>query len=1099
MKPSGESLRIDLSDAAERQAGGPAEAVQSDVGLETAAFTGPIAIQLRDDPQQATVLTHRAGELRVLGAAGTGKTTLLAHLAAQIGAEAGPDRVLGLTSTRGTAREMQADVLEAGPVALAPQVTTAHGLALEVVGRAGLDTHESLLLTAPEQETRIRELLQGGSDVGWPAEWKLALGTRTFTRQVRRAVARLRGLGLAPATVRAWAQAQHHQGWLALANFTEEYLDVLAWEGVTDYQELLLSASRALSGTALADQTWDVVLVDDAQELDHLQWRFLAELGRRTKAIVIAGDPNQAIMGFRGSAPELLTDAGTPLVPVLSGGGPGRQTARTVVLEHTYRGSAPYRETSAAMMQTQSVPGLPASAHAPLLTPVRALEQEQEQEQESSLACQHFESETAQAAHLAQRLVAAHRSGTPWRDMAVLLRSSRSEAPVVLRALREASIPVQTVITDTPLADEPAVATLLRCANIAAAGLADLADADAELLLTSPLIAVEPEACRRLTGWLAADGASSLAQAVRDPAGLADAPKALRQTVQRLLWLGELLQSGHRLVVQERTPAEVLWHFWAGGQHRPGQDSWPDKLQAAALGSGPTSVVAHRELDAVVALFRLAERAPTRWGGHRGLAAFIEEIQTQDIGAEPDLQTETSQASVLVTSVYRARGRQWPLVAIPNISDAQWTAPQVSAGLIRPEDLTPVGLSLLPPVRGPEDRRLLNFAISRASDALWLASHGADGPSVVLQRAGLTFTEVVGFPAAAPTQWQLLHELRGGALSDSAQVRAQAISELHRLAQESADAEPRAFPAANPMAWPGAREWTHSTEPLRPLDEHVQLSPSALSSLSQCQLRWFLERQVKAGPSDNPAAVFGTVIHAAISDLITAAQQGEPVGASKALDRYWAACEHDSQWHADLERGRALSAVERAAGWISERPGRLLSEHAFEAQVPVVLANWSQRSGDGSPSPADAIPTETTDGIRLTGAIDALEVDPAGQGTIWDFKTQGQKTPRAEVAEHLQLQAYQLALQSGDPEAGVDSVQGAGLVHVCVPQGAKNPQRPAQGMQEALTAAGDSHIREQMARSVVSIRTEEFNAEPGKWCRTCVFVDMCPAQRQQKG
>ena len=56
-------------------------------------------------------------------------------------------------------------------------------------------------LTAPEQEVRIREILHGtvsSGSVDWPAEWKPALGTRTFARELRRAVAHARRWGWEP-------------------------------------------------------------------------------------------------------------------------------------------------------------------------------------------------------------------------------------------------------------------------------------------------------------------------------------------------------------------------------------------------------------------------------------------------------------------------------------------------------------------------------------------------------------------------------------------------------------------------------------------------------------------------------------------------------------------------------------------------------------------------------------------------------------------------------------------------------------------------------------------------------------------------------------
>jgi superfamily I DNA/RNA helicase/RecB family exonuclease len=1048
----------------------------------------PSGDPLRETPEpfildvfQDQAVRFRGGELRLLGGGGTGKSSVLAYIAAQLVQESGPNQILGLASSRAAARTWQADVLSVGPTASAPHITTPHALALEIVQQVGLQTKESMLLTAPEQETRIRELLQGGSPVGWPSEWKLALTTRAFARQVRRAVARIRGLGLEPATVRAWAQAQNDQGWVAVANFTQEYLDVLAWEGVTDYQELLLASCRALETSQSPEQRWNAVLVDDAQELDALQWRLLKTLSQRTQTVVIAGDPYQSITGFRGAMPELLTHQSDPLVANTSQSGSGSgQYRTTLVLGCNHRGSAPFREASLGLMRPVGVPGLPDSERMRLLAPIRT---EPAHEHAPKVSAQHYESEAAQAEFLAAKLVVAHKEGVRWRDMAVLLRSSRTEAPVILRALRAALIPVQSAITDLPLAAEPAVATLLRAATVAAAQADALTDDDAEFLLASPLIGLTPEACRSVQRWLDSEPTSGLAAAVRDPVGLAEAPKPMQFAVRRILWLGELLQSGRRLVARERPPAEILWHFWAAGQHRPGQDSWPERLRSAALGAGATAPVANRELDAVVALFRLAERAPERWGGHRGLAAFVEEIQTQDIAAEPDLQSVEPRETVLVTSIYRARGRQWPLVALPNVSDPLWMAPQTSGGLLRPDDLTDMGLVRSQIVKGPDDRRLLNFALSRASEELWLGSHGQEGPARTLELAGVAVSEVLGFPDSPPTKWQLLHELRAGSLSDEAQTQATAVTELVRLTQAESQAGQLAFPGANPSAWPGAREWTISEQPLRPTDAYIQLSPSALSSLSQCQLRWFFERQLKAGTGNNPAALFGTVIHAAISDLIQSAEAKEEVLApNEALQRYWAACEHDSEWHAQLEQGRAELALERAASWIAARPGRLVSEYEFSAQIPIAGADATAGGAAG---------------IILTGSIDALELAESGAGTVWDFKTKGQKTPQAELVEHVQLQAYQLALQVGDPDGPADAIQGAGLVHVCVPQGAKQPTDPAQGMQDGLNAGGDGQIRQEIAQAVDSVRAERFAAQPGKWCRTCEFAAMCPCKSQR--
>ncbi|HWO17031.1 MAG TPA: UvrD-helicase domain-containing protein, partial [Solirubrobacterales bacterium] len=67
---------------------------------------------------QALAVAHDEGPLLVVGAAGTGKTEVLARRLARLAAEGtGPEQVLVLASTRATARRLRerAEVLLEGP------------------------------------------------------------------------------------------------------------------------------------------------------------------------------------------------------------------------------------------------------------------------------------------------------------------------------------------------------------------------------------------------------------------------------------------------------------------------------------------------------------------------------------------------------------------------------------------------------------------------------------------------------------------------------------------------------------------------------------------------------------------------------------------------------------------------------------------------------------------------------------------------------------------------------------------------------------------------------------------------------------------------
>ena len=57
-----------------------------------------------------------------------------------------------------------------------------------------------------------------------------------------------------------------------------------------------------------------LLLVDDAQHLDPQAARLVRVLAAGAELTLLAGDPNQAVFGFRGADPAVLTGADTPLV-----------------------------------------------------------------------------------------------------------------------------------------------------------------------------------------------------------------------------------------------------------------------------------------------------------------------------------------------------------------------------------------------------------------------------------------------------------------------------------------------------------------------------------------------------------------------------------------------------------------------------------------------------------------------------------------------------------------------------------------------------------------------------------------------------------------
>jgi superfamily I DNA/RNA helicase len=130
------------------------------------------------DSSQQRVVDHPGGPLLVLAGPGTGKTTTLVEAIVDRIERRGvdPHRVLALTFSRKAAEELRDRI--AGRLqrtVTTPLSSTFHSFCYALVRRfqsAEAFTHPLQLLSAPEQDVRIRELLAGSRETGkvaWPA------------------------------------------------------------------------------------------------------------------------------------------------------------------------------------------------------------------------------------------------------------------------------------------------------------------------------------------------------------------------------------------------------------------------------------------------------------------------------------------------------------------------------------------------------------------------------------------------------------------------------------------------------------------------------------------------------------------------------------------------------------------------------------------------------------------------------------------------------------------------------------------------------------------------------------------------------------------
>ena len=991
---------------------------------------------LSADQRAAVDVEHGSGPVLVPGAPGTGKSTVLVEAAVRRAQRDGldPERMLILAPGRLAADALR-DRFTARldrSLSTTPARTWA-SYAFDLIRRAKAEGILPLprapkLLSGPEQDLIIKELLDGhaqpGLELPWPEDLGAALQTRGFRQEVRQLFDRIIESGRTAGDLAALAQRCGRPDWTAAAALYAEYRDVLDLRMPESFDPAgIITAARQIFQDApefLAAERdrLQLILVDDIQEANPAVFELLADIAAGKDAVVTSS-PDTVVQGFRGARPDLVAELPRLLAP--AGG-----TVLERPLWTAHRHTPAVAQAWQAVAERISLRSGGTSARR--LEPVPRGTEGQDAG-DGVVEAHLLPSPVHELRYVAQRILEAQlNDGRDLGDIAVIVRNG-GQLSQLQRHLAGQGIPVRIPVAESAVRDEVAVRPLLD-AYAVALDPAALTPESAVSLLTSRIGGATSIELRRLRQSLRREellgggGRTSdalLVEALLEPGALA----TLGIEGNSARRVARMIRAGREAAGAPGGNAEtVLWALW----HSTGlAGRWTE----AALAGGAAGARADRDLDAMMALFHTAERYVDQLPGS-GPDQFLEYLLSQELPMDTLAARAQLEDAVELMTPASAAGREWPVVIVPGLQEGVWPNTRLRGELLGStlfadavEHGVEYALQLDPLSRLREIRydelRSFSTAVSRARDVLICTAVSSEDeqPSSFLDyvsplqpdqdRRGFT-------PVERPlTLRALVAELRQFAQLDGGSAEAaEATAVLGALAA----AEP-AVPGAHPGSWWGLAPLS-STDPVVPPGSTVYVSPSKVETVQKSPLDWFVQAAGGEAATDF-ARSLGTLVHAIAQDLPDASG-GEYVAE---LVKRWPSLGMKDNWEGKLDYQRAETMVRKLAQYVlvmrSEGRSLIGVEQDFEVKLPDVAA-------PDAPGGDEAWPARPA---VLRGQVDRLEIDADGRLVIVDLKTGKRQPGKAELERHPQLGAYQAAVLAGGftgPDDGPPPLPGGAVL-----------------------------------------------------------------------
>ena len=251
------------------------------------------------NPMQKEAVFHTDGPLLILAGAGSGKTRVLTHRIAYLIEEQGvnPWNILAITFTNKAAQEMRDRVDKlVGFGSESIWVATFHATCVRILRRhceeIGYERNFSIYDT-DDQKTVMRQVLK-----------KLEMDPKLYKdRMMLSAISAAKNAMITPEQMDLESGSNFRQR--QIARIYREYQVQLKKNNAMDFDDLLMKTVELFSEhpdiLELYQERFRYMMVDEYQDTNAVQFRFLKLLANKYQNLCVVGDDDQSIYKFRGA------------------------------------------------------------------------------------------------------------------------------------------------------------------------------------------------------------------------------------------------------------------------------------------------------------------------------------------------------------------------------------------------------------------------------------------------------------------------------------------------------------------------------------------------------------------------------------------------------------------------------------------------------------------------------------------------------------------------------------------------------------------------------------------------------------------------------